>query len=158
MKFREHAILFLATGFFIGRIPFAPGTFGSLVGLPLCFLLSKLGSGLSAVFVALFISGAIGLSSAAEKYLKQKDPAAIVIDEIAGMLVTFMSLPFNLQTAVFGFVLFRVFDILKPFPIRLLERNVGGGVGIVMDDVLAGLYTNLILRLAFYVIGTLASQ
>ncbi len=156
MKFHERAVLFLATGFFSGTIPFAPGTFGTLIGLPLCFLTARLPWGLALVWVLLFICLAIGVASAAEKILKQKDPAKIVIDEIAGFLVTFIGLPFNLQTAVFGFIIFRVFDILKPFPIRLLERKVSGGSGIVLDDVLAGVYANLFLRFAIYIFGVLS--
>ena len=101
--------------------------------------------------VVLFILFAIGVSAAAEKIYRLKDAAQIVVDEIAGLLVTFVGLPFNLQTAVAGFIIFRIFDILKPFPIRLVERKVSGGVGIVLDDVLAGIFANLILRLAIYI-------
>jgi phosphatidylglycerophosphatase A len=150
MKFRERAVLFVATGFFIGTVPFAPGTFGSLIGLPVCFLLSRLNLLQSVISILVFILFAIGIASAAEKILKQKDPGQIVIDEIAGLMVTFAGLPFNLKTALAGFIIFRVFDILKPFPIRILERRVGGGTGVVLDDVLAGVYGNLILRLVIY--------
>ena len=147
MKFRERAVLFVATGFFIGSVPVAPGTFGSLLGLPLCFLLSRLNFLQSVIFILAFILFAIGIASAAEKILKQKDPGRIVIDEIAGLMVALAGLPFNLKTVLAGFILFRVFDILKPFPIRILEKRVGGGSGIVLDDVLAGVYGNLIIRL-----------
>ncbi|MBW2412497.1 MAG: phosphatidylglycerophosphatase A [Deltaproteobacteria bacterium] len=157
MKFRERAVLFLATGFFSGHVPFAPGTFGTLIGLPICFLLSRFQVGLFAICVVLFIFFAIKVASAAEKIIKQKDPAQIVIDEIAGLLVVYVGLPFNLQTAVFGFIIFRVFDILKPFPIRLLEKKIKGGSGIVFDDVVAGIYANLILRLAIFMIGVPSS-
>ncbi len=115
MKFRERAVLFVATGFFIGTVPFAPGTFGSLIGLPVCFLLSRLNLLQSVIYILVFILFAIGIASAAEKILKQKDPGQIVIDEIAGLMVTFAGLPFNLKTALAGFIIFRVFDILKPF-------------------------------------------
>ena len=151
MKFRERAVLFVATGFFIGTVPFAPGTFGSLIGLPVCFLLSRLNLLQSVISILVFILFAIGIASAAEKILKQKDPGQIVIDEIAGLMVTFAGLPFNLKTALAGFIIFRVFDILKPFPIRILERRVGGGTGVVLDDVLAGVYGNLILRVVIYI-------
>jgi phosphatidylglycerophosphatase A len=143
----------VATGFFIGTVPFAPGTFGSLIGLPVCFLLSRLNLLQSVISILVFILFAIGIASAAEKILKQKDPGQIVIDEIAGLMVTFAGLPFNLKTALAGFIIFRVFDILKPFPIRILERRVGGGTGVVLDDVLAGVYGNLILRLVIYITG-----
>lgn len=112
-------------------------------------LISRLPFGLAVVCVALFIGCAIGLASAAEKIIQQKDPGQIVIDEIAGFLVVFVGLPFNVYSAVLGFILFRGFDIFKPFPIRLLERKVSGGSGIVIDDVIAGLYAHLILRLVF---------
>ena len=158
MKFRERAVLFVATGFFIGTVPFAPGTFGSLIGLPVCFLLSRLNLLQSVIYILVFILFAIGIASAAEKILKQKDPGQIVIDEIAGLMVTFAGLPFNFKTALAGFIIFRVFDILKPFPIRILERRVGGGTGVVLDDVLAGVYGNLILRLVIYLSGINVSE
>jgi phosphatidylglycerophosphatase A len=155
MKFRDRAVIFLATGLLIGNVPFAPGTFGSIIGLPLAFLLSRLNLLLSVSFILLFVFFAIAVASAAEKILSQKDPAKIVIDEIAGLMVTFAGLPFNLKTAIAGFIIFRAFDILKPFPIRTLERKVPGGGGVVLDDVLAGIYANLILRLAFYITGVI---
>jgi len=158
MKFRERAVLFVATGFFIGTVPFAHGTFGSLIGLPVCFLLSRLNLLQSVISILVFILFAIGIASAAEKILKQKDPGQIVIDEIAGLMVTFAGLSFNFKTALAGFIIFRVFDILKPFPIRILERRVGGGTGVVLDDVLAGVYGNLILRLVIYVSGINVSE
>ncbi len=155
MKFRERAVLFLATGFFIGTVPFAPGTFGSIIGLPVYFLISKLNIFLSVICTLLFIFFAIWVAAAAGKILKKEDPAEIVIDEIAGLIVTFVGLPFTLKTAIAGFIIFRTFDILKPFPIRTLEKKVAGGPGVVLDDVMAGIYGNLILRLAIYVTGTI---
>ena len=140
----------MATGFFIGSVPVAPGTFGSLIGLPVCFLLSRLNFLQSLICILAFILFAIGIASAAEKILKQKDPGQVVIDEIAGLMVALAGLPFNLKTVLAGFIIFRVFDILKPFPIRILEKRVGGGSGIVLDDVLAGVYGNLIIRLVIY--------
>ena len=154
MKFGERAVLFVATGFFIGKIPVASGTFGSLIGLPLCFLLSRLDFLQSASVILVFILFAIGIASAAEKILKQKDPGQIVIDEIAGLMVALAGLPFNLKTVLAGFIVFRVFDILKPFPIRILDTSVKGGSGVVLDDVLAGIYSNLVVRLGIYIIST----
>jgi phosphatidylglycerophosphatase A len=155
MKFRERALIFLASGFYIGTVPFAPGTFGSILGLPIAFLLSRLNLLLSVSFILLFIFFAIGIASAAEKILNQKDPAKIVIDEVAGLMVTFTGLAFDLRTAIAGFIIFRVLDILKPFPIRTLERSISGGSGVVLDDVMAGIYANLLLRVAFYVTGVI---
>ena len=153
MKFRERAVLFLASGFFIGTVPFAPGTFGSVIGLPICFLISRLDILIGVICTVLFILFAIWVAAAAEKVLKKRDAGEIVIDEIAGLIVTFIGLPFTLKTVIAGFIIFRTFDILKPFPIRFLEKKVAGGSGVVLDDVLAGLYANLIIRLAIYTLG-----
>ena len=153
MKFRERTVLFLATGFFIGTVPFAPGTFGSIIGLPICFLISRLDILTALICTILFILFAIWMAGVAEKVLKKKDAGEIVIDEIAGLIVTFFGIPFTLKTVIVGFIIFRAFDILKPFPIGALEKKVAGGPGIVLDDVLAGLYANLILRLAIYITG-----
>ena len=143
----------LATGFFTGYIPFAPGTFGSIVGLPLCFLLSKTKLPVAILFILVFIFFAIWISNMAEKILKQNDPGCIVIDEIAGIMVTFLGLPFNTISVAAGFVIFRFFDILKPFPIRYIERKFAGGTGIVLDDLMAGVYSNIALRLLFITTG-----
>jgi len=150
MKFHDRAVLFLATGFFVGTVPFAPGTFGSIIGLPVCFLISRLNIYLSVIWTLLFIIFAIWVAAAALKILKKEDPAEIVIDEIAGLIVTFVGLPFTLKTAIAGFIIFRAFDIFKPLPIRTLEEKVAGGPGVVLDDVMAGIYGNIVLRLVIY--------
>lgn len=147
MKFRDAAVLFLATGFYIGYIPLAPGTFGTLLGLALGFVLTGLKLPLAIGCTAIFIAMAVWIANDAEKLLKQKDPGCIVIDEIAGMAVTLIGLPFNLTAALIGFIIFRILDISKPFPIRTLDKHVSGGVGIVIDDVVAGIFANLLLRL-----------
>ncbi len=150
MKLRDEAVVFLATGFYIGNIPFAPGTFGSILGLALCFVLAGLKLPLAIIFTVLFIIVAVWIANGAEKVLKKNDPGCIVIDEIAGMAVTLVGLPFNLTTALIGFIIFRILDILKPFPIRSLDKRVSGGVGIVLDDVVAGIFANLLLRILVY--------
>ena len=146
MKFSDKAVVFLATGFNIGNIPYAPGTFGTLLGLPLCFFLAGLTLPLAIACALLFILAAVWISHAAEKRLKKSDPGCIVVDEIAGMAVTLIGLPFNLTTALIGFIIFRILDISKPFPIRTLEKNLPGGLGVVADDVIAGVMANLLLR------------
>jgi phosphatidylglycerophosphatase A len=152
MNFREKSVMFLATGCFIGNIPFAPGTFGTILGLPLCFLLAKTELPVAVLLTAIFIIFAILISHDAEKILKKNDPGCIIIDEIAGLVVTFIGLNFNMISAPAGFIIFRFFDILKPFPIRLIERKLSGGTGIVMDDVAAGIYSNLVLRILFFTV------
>lgn len=150
MNFSEKAAVFLATGFYVGNIPFAPGTFGSLIGLPLCFLLAGIHLAAAIIAALLIIGLAIWIANAAAKTLKRKDPGCIVIDEIAGMVVTLIGLPFNLTTVVTGFILFRILDILKPFPIRILDKRVSGGLGIVADDVVAGIFANALMRILLF--------
>ena len=152
MSFRKKTVTILATGFFIGNMPVAPGTFGTVLGLPLCFLLSGLDLPFAILLSIIFVFFAIWIAHDAELILKKKDPGCIVIDEIAGIMVTFIGLPFNITTAVAGFLIFRLFDILKPFPIRHLERKLSGGAGVVLDDVAAGIYSNLSLRVVVFLL------
>ena len=151
MRFREKLVMFLATGGFVGNIPLAPGTFGSLVAIPLCYILSKINLSLAVFAAVVIIFLAIWIAQVAETILKKKDPGSIVIDEIAGMIVTFMGVPFHPATVISGFLIFRALDITKPFPIRTLERRLAGGTGVVLDDVAAGIYSNLLIRLGLYI-------
>jgi phosphatidylglycerophosphatase A len=151
MNFGEKAVVFLATGFYVGNIPLAPGTFGSLIGLPLCFLLAGIQLPPAIILAVLFIGLAVWVSNAAEKILKKKDPGCIVIDEVCGMVVTLIGLPFNLTTVVIGFIIFRILDILKPFPIGTLDKRLSGGIGIVADDVVAGIFANIFLSILLYI-------
>ena len=146
MKLREDALVLLATGFYIGKIPLAPGSFGSLIGLLLAFALTGIPLVLAILCTLLFIIFSVCVADAAEKILKQNDPGCIVIDEIAGMMVSLTGLPFNPITIALGFIVFRILDILKPFPIRHLDKRIPGGLGVVADDVAAGFITNLLLR------------
>jgi len=138
--------LWISTGLGLGYMPFAPGTFGTLWGVLLFYLFRNLSwitfSGLTLASILI----AIAASSLAEGELKTHDSSHIVIDEVVGYLVTVLVLPFNAFNAIAAFVLFRFFDILKPFPIRWVDRQVGGGLGVVLDDVVAGLFANLVLR------------
>ena len=147
MTWRKKTILFLSSACLLGNMPFAPGSFGTLAGLPLCWLLSRIDSRISWVLIALSIPFGIWIAGEAEKILGEKDPGCIVIDEIVGMLFTLAGLPFTAATAGFGFILFRVLDITKPFPIRFLERRFKGGTGIVLDDIAAGVAANVTLRI-----------
>lgn len=145
---RDHRLtVFLATGFGLGSAPVAPGTLGTLPGVALAFGLSLLPLTIAVPLLLAFIGASVRAADAAEKALGAKDPGAIVIDEIAGMAVTLIAIPFTWKTAVAGFFLFRVLDILKPFPIRALEKRIPGGLGVVADDVMAGVMANLIIRL-----------
>ncbi len=152
MKLREETVMFLATGLYIGNIPFAPGSFGSLIALPLCFVLAEISLAAAVICTLVFIVFAGWIADAAEKILKRNDPGCIVIDEIAGMMVTLIGLPFNLTTVAMGFIIFRMLDIFKPFPIRYLDKRIPGGLGVVADDVVAGMIANLLLRLIIQVL------
>jgi phosphatidylglycerophosphatase A len=146
MIFWRQAVMFLATGGYIGRIPVGPGTFGSLLGIPIAYAVSQTGKVAAFSAVALMILVSVWIAHLAQKQLKQKDPGCIVIDEIAGMCVALVGIPLSWSTGLAGFFMFRVFDILKPPPVRQLDRHLGGGWGIVMDDVAAGAMANIGLR------------
>ena len=148
MNFREKMSVFLATGFYVGNIPFAPGTFGSLLGLPLCFILAGIQLPPAIIVVVLFIGLAVWVSNNAARTLKRKDPGCIVIDEIAGMMVTLIGVPVHLTSVIIGFILFRILDIAKPFPIRMIDKRLSGGLGIVADDVVAGIFANMLTRIS----------
>jgi len=144
--------MILATGGYVGRIPVASGTFGSLIGLPICFVLSKTPWTVAVLLAVGLTLTAIWVADEAEKILHRKDPGVIVIDEIAGMVVALLALPFTWTTVIAGFLVFRALDILKPPPIRQAERYFGGGIGVVMDDVMAGAATNLLIRLGLVLV------
>jgi phosphatidylglycerophosphatase A len=149
MNYKQKSVMFFATGCFIGNISFAPGTFGSILGLALCFFLSKIEFAMAVGLTILFVFFAIWMAHEAEILLKAEDPGCIVIDEMAGMAVTLIGLPFNMISVLTGFLIFRILDIWKPYPIRWFERKLSGGVCIVMDDTVAGILGNIILRVSF---------
>jgi len=153
MTFKPNAVMFLATGGYVGYAPFASGTFGSLVGLPLVYVLSKTNGAVAFLSVIVLVLGAVWVAHQAEKALKVKDPGCIVIDEIVGMCVTMLFIPLTFSTGAAGFFLFRLFDVIKPPLVRQMEQKLHGGWGVVMDDVAAGIMANIVLRLG---IGCLA--
>lgn len=152
MNFKEKLVMFLSTGCFVGNIPIAPGTFGTIAGLLFCLFLSRASLLSATLIVVVFIIFAVWIAGEAEKIIKQKDPGRIVIDEIAGIMVTLLGLPFNIVSVISGFFIFRILDIIKPFPIRSIENKLSGGAGIVMDDVAAGIIGNCLLRAVFHMV------
>ena len=145
----------LATVGYVGHFPIAPGTAGSAAALPLYFLVRATGSPAFevAVMLALLVAGCWA-ASVAETHYARTDPGYVVLDEVVGMLVTLLLVPVSITGAVVGFFLFRLFDIIKPFPARQSER-LHGGIGIMTDDVVAGIYGNLALRAILYVLPAL---
>lgn len=142
------AALFLATSAYVGFFPVAPGTAGSAVGVLLDIALRGTGSPIlhGAMILALSVAG-VWAAGVAEQHFAKTDPSAVVVDEVAGMLLTLYLIPVSWLGLVVGFLLFRLFDIIKPFPCRRAER-LPGGMGIMADDWIAGLYANGLLRLA----------
>jgi phosphatidylglycerophosphatase A len=140
----------LASAFYIGFIPGAPGTYASIATTLAFFAVYCLARQISPAlhFVSLCLISLIGIfvSGETSRNAGIEDPSFIVIDEVAGQLLTFLFLPVNAWNLFLGLAAFRIFDIWKPFPIRKLE-SLPGGVGIMADDLLAGVYGNLILQL-----------
>jgi len=154
LNFKDRLVLFLASGLFLGLIPFAPGTFGSLLGIPLHWLFSHLPffPGICSLGFVILIS--VWISGRAELLLGKKDPSQIVIDEVVGMAVALAGAPLEPSLIIVAFMFFRFFDIWKPFPIRYIDKSSPGGWGIVLDDVAAGVMANLAWRLWDFYIGT----
>lgn len=138
--------VFVATCAWVGYAPVAPGTFGSLAGLVVYAGLRAVGSLVAELaMIAVLLAVGIWSSSVAERHFGHTDPGHVVIDEVVGMLVTLVLMPVGPGGVVAAFFVFRVLDIVKPWPARRLER-LQGGLGIMADDVMAGLYGNLIVR------------
>ncbi len=140
-------ILILATGFGVGYSPIAPGTLGTLIAIPVYYFLSTIPSPLYEITLIAFLFLSVWISENAEIFFGKKDDTRIVIDEMIGFLITMLWVPKTTLFIILGFFLFRFFDILKPFPIRGLEKRLKGGFGVVLDDVLAGVYANIILEI-----------
>ena len=147
----KHFILLLATGLGVGYSPVAPGTLGTLIAIPVYYFLSNILSPIYEITLVGFFFLSVWISENAERFYGKKDDQKIVIDEIIGFLITMLWVPRTLLFVIIGFFLFRFFDILKPFPIRHLEKGFKGGFGVVLDDVVAGVYGNIILHLIYLI-------
>ncbi len=139
-------IHFLSLGFGSGLFPVAPGTAGTLAAIPVYLLLAQLDLSIYLVVTLLIFGLGIYLCGETSRALGVEDHPAIVWDEIAGFCITMIAVPPKLEWVIAGFLLFRVFDILKPWPIRVLDRSIKGGMGIMLDDVFAGIFAALILH------------
>jgi phosphatidylglycerophosphatase A len=141
----------LALGFGSGLAPVAPGTFGSLVGLAFALALAPFGLAWNLLAVVAAVVAGIWICGESARRLGVHDHPAIVWDEVAGMMIAMLAAPDAWWGAPAAFVLFRIFDIAKPWPIREIDHGMGGGAGIMLDDVLAGLFAALGLLLIGYV-------
>jgi phosphatidylglycerophosphatase A len=144
--------LALATCAGIGYVPWAPGTFGSLVGLLLWYFVPASPAFQVGAIVTVFLLGAWS-GGLAERHFQSTDPSHVILDEVLGMWITLLFNPVGWQGAVIAFVLFRAFDVLKPYPADRLER-LHGGFGVMADDAMAAIYANMALRLTSYLTAT----
>jgi phosphatidylglycerophosphatase A len=144
--------LFIATCGYLGYVPVAPGTFGSAAGLLAFAAIRAWGSPAIELAVIVFLF-AIGIWSGnvAEKHFGGVDPAPVVLDEVLGMLITLAFIPVNVTGAIVGFLLFRLFDVIKPWPANRLEA-LHGGLGVMADDAMAAVYGNIALRVLVAVV------
>lgn len=150
---RKDPVLLLGLGFGSGLSPFAPGTAGTVLALLFVPLLALLSTGpLLAVLLAASLAGVYICDYSAKK-LGAKDPSSIVWDEFVGLWIALAGFPVSSFWLVSGFVVFRCFDILKPRPISVLDRKVPGGLGIMLDDILAGVMTWMVLHLIAIIFG-----
>lgn len=142
-------IKFITSFFYLGHSPFMPGTMGSLGGLAVYFLVRSNEVLYGFIIIFLFFLGVL-FAGEAEKIYRRKDAGMIVIDEACGMLLALYFVPSSMFSVILGFLLFRLLDILKPPPAKSVER-LAGSMGIMFDDVIAAIYTNLILQIIFRV-------
>ncbi|MCX7793451.1 MAG: phosphatidylglycerophosphatase A [Thermodesulfovibrionales bacterium] len=147
-KSRQHFFIIIASLFYTGFIPLAPGTCGTLLAL-LFFMFFKIEGILFIVFFIGISFLGVYVSDRAEDILKERDSRHIVIDEFTGYMVSIAGIPADMKNLFIAFFLFRLFDIIKPFPIRSVERRFKGGLSIMLDDIIAGIYSNIVLRLLF---------
>ena len=151
----RHPVHFLSLGFGSGLSPYAPGTAGTLAAIPLFWFMSTLPLAVYlAVVGVLFLIG-IYLCQVTTDRLGAHDHSAIVWDEVVGYLLTMTAIPFDWRWVLAGFFLFRLFDVWKPWPVRALDRSVGGGLGIMLDDVGAAIYAALSLQAILYIYGNI---
>jgi len=147
-------ILFLASAGYVGYIPVASGTFGSLVAIPMFWGFDALRATSVPLYVLTYlgaVASACWIAGLAEIYLQEHDSHKIVIDEIVGYLAATMFLQPTWRHALAAFLIFRALDIIKPFPAGYADKNFPGGYGVVLDDVVSGVYSNLLVQLLIFV-------
>ncbi len=145
--FLKNPIHLLALGFGTGCVPMMPGTIGTLVGVLFYLLMQTLSWPIYIGVTVVLFSLGVWLCDVTARHLGVHDHGGIVWDEIVGFLITMTAVPPDWRFVLLGFVLFRLFDIWKPWPISWLDRKLSGGLGIMSDDVLAGIYALLVLQI-----------
>jgi phosphatidylglycerophosphatase A len=142
-------VLFLAFGFGSGLVKKAPGTMGTIAAIPVYLLCVQFNFWIYTFLTIVATVAGVWICDVAAKKLDEHDFGGIVWDEVAGYLITMLFVPFSWQALLAGFVLFRIFDILKPQPIKWVDAKVSGGLGIMLDDVLAGIFAGVVLLFLF---------
>ncbi len=148
----KHPLRFIAIGFGSGLVPTMPGTAGTVVAIPLVLTALELPVFAYLLLTLLFFILGIWACDEAIRYLKVHDHPAIVCDEMVGFMIAMAGAPRNWKVIAIGFLAFRFFDIVKPWPIRWLDRHAKGGFGVMIDDVLAGIYAAAVLQLGLVLI------
>lgn len=146
-KVWTNPLYFFTFGFGSGTLPFAPGTFGTLFAIPFFLLLQPLSTPIYIFIVALFCILTMWACDIVSREIQVHDHPGMCIDEFAGFFVTMINAPFGWQWILLGFILFRFFDIAKPFPIRYIDEKIHGGIGIVLDDIAAGFVSFIIIQI-----------
>ena len=153
----QRLAVFVCSFGYLGFFPVAPGTLGSLAGLLVYLIVRAAGfPHFELPLIALLFGLGIVFGAAAERALGGVDPGPVVIDEVMGMLITFFLIPVSWMGMLAGFLLFRVFDVIKPYPAQNLER-LPGGLGMMADDAMAAVYANLLLHAAYILAPTFVS-
>lgn len=143
----QDPLYFLAFGLGSGAMPFAPGTFGTLLAIPFYLLLQPLPLFAYIIFVIAFIIASSWISDRVSRDIHVHDHPGMCIDEFAGFFVTMINAPHGWGWIILGFLLFRLFDIWKPWPINVIDEKVHGGFGMVLDDIVAGIFAMIIIQI-----------
>ncbi len=151
MKILNFIVKTLSTFFYVGYLPFIPGTFASIAAIFLFYFVKDNNFIYILLTLTLIILGFL-ITGRAEKIFNKKDAGCIVIDEVAGMLLALTFIPYDIKLVIIAFILFRILDALKPFPLDRLQ-NLTGSIGIMSDDIVAGFYTNIILQIVFRLVA-----
>lgn len=147
---KKAIVKFLATGTYTGLSPAAPGTVGTLWGVVIAWFTAPAPPLVQALVITVVFAASVYLSGEESRNHGRHDPGHIVCDEVAGVLVAFFLIPFSWLNAIIVFILFRLFDILKPWPVGALDKRIKGGLGITVDDIAAGVYANICAQVTLW--------
>lgn len=147
----QNPLHFIAFGFGSGAIPVAPGTFGTLLAIPFYLAIQNVSHNIYLALVIIIMLASMWLCNKVSKEIKVHDHQGMCLDEFVGYLVTMYAAPHGLVWIILGFLLFRLFDIWKPQPIRYVDQKIKGGVGMILDDVVAGIYASIVLHIIAWI-------